>query len=145
MVSKSRGRDRICGALASVCAAVLSFTANAQDTAIARIEAMGGNAATEDYRLSAYLTGPVYGAQKNTLLNNEQLAFVGWAAVRPYHNQDCNLHVSSDVNASGDPGVSRTTPSFGDYPERRIGFNQLVNTGSLSASSASVLRRRGRG
>jgi phosphate-selective porin OprO/OprP len=107
---------------------------------------LGGNAATEDYWLSAYLTGPVYGAQKNTLLNNEQLAFVGRAAVRPYHDQDWNLHVEAsgqqvfhpNVNASGEPGVSRTTLSFGDYPELRIGFDQLVNTGSLSASSASV-------
>jgi phosphate-selective porin OprO/OprP len=92
---------------------------------------LGGNAATEDYWLSAYLTGPVYGARKNTLRNNEQLAFVGRAAVRPYHDQDRNLHVEAsgqhvfhpNVNASGKPGVSRTTLSFGDYPKLRIGFN----------------------
>ena len=34
---------------------------------------LGADAATEDYWLSAYLTGPLYGAQKTSLLNNEQL------------------------------------------------------------------------
>ena len=108
--------------------------------------ALGGNAATPIYFASAYLTGPVYGAQKDTLLNDEQLAVVGRLAVRPYHDEDWNLHVEfsgqhvfhPNENASGTPGESRTTISLGDYPELRIDFNELVSTGALSASTASV-------
>ena len=43
-----------------------------------------------------------------------------------------------NVNSSGIPGVSRTTLSFGDYPELHIAFDQLVDTGPLSASGASA-------
>jgi phosphate-selective porin OprO and OprP len=107
---------------------------------------LGANAATEDYFASAYLTGPVFGAQKDTLLNDEQLAFIGRLAARPYHDEDWNLHAGisgqtvfhPNVNASGTPGVSRTTLTFGDFPELHIDFNELVDTGSLSASGASV-------
>jgi phosphate-selective porin OprO/OprP len=107
---------------------------------------LGANAATEDYWVSAYLTGPLFGAQKTTLLNNEQLAFVGRAAARPYHDEDWDLHLEfsgqtvfhPNVNANGTPGVSRTTLTFGDFPELRIAFDQLVDTGPLSASGASV-------
>jgi phosphate-selective porin OprO and OprP len=107
---------------------------------------LGANAATEDYFASAYLTGPVFGAQKDTLLNNEQLAFMGRLAARPYHDEEWNLHAGfsgqtvfhPNVNASGTPGVSRTTLAFGDFPELRIDFNELVNTSPLSASGASV-------
>jgi phosphate-selective porin OprO/OprP len=108
--------------------------------------ALGGYAATEDYFASAYLTGPTFGAQKDTLLNNEQLAFVGRAAVRPYHDQDWNLHAEAsgqhvfhpNLNTSGVPGVSQQTISLADEPELRIAFDQLVDTGPISASSANV-------
>jgi phosphate-selective porin OprO/OprP len=108
--------------------------------------ALGGYAATEDYFASAYLTGPTFGAQKDTLLNNEQLAFVGRVAVRPYHDKDWNLHAEAsgqhvfhpNLNTSGVPGVSQQTISFGDEPELRISFDQLVSTGPLSARNASV-------
>jgi len=107
---------------------------------------LGAKASTEDYFASAYLTGPVFGAQKSTLLNGEQLAFIGRLAARPYHNEDWNLHAGfsgqtvfhPNVNANGTPGVSRTTLTFGDFPELRIDFNQLVDTGPLSARGASV-------
>jgi phosphate-selective porin OprO/OprP len=67
-------------------------------------------------------------------------------AVRPYYDEDWNLHVEfsgqhvfhPNENASGTPGESRTTISLGDYPELRIDFNELVSTGALSASTASV-------
>ena len=108
--------------------------------------ALGGYAATEDYFASAYLTGPTFGAQKDTLLNNEQLAFVGRVAVRPYHDQDWNLHAEAsgqhvfhpNLNTSGVPGVSQQTISLADEPELRIAFDQLVDTGPISASSANV-------
>jgi len=38
---------------------------------------LGAKASTEDYSASAYLTGPVFGAQKNSLLNGEQLGLLG--------------------------------------------------------------------
>jgi phosphate-selective porin OprO/OprP len=108
--------------------------------------ALGGYAATEDYFASAYLTGPTFGAQKDTLLNNEQLAFVGRVAVRPYHDKDWNLHAEAsgqhvfhpNLNTSGVPGVSQQTISLTDEPELRISFDQLVDTGPISASSANV-------
>jgi phosphate-selective porin OprO/OprP len=114
---------------------------------------LGADAATDDYWLSAYLTGPLFGAQKTTLLNNEQLALVGRAAVRPYHDEDWNVHLEfsgqtvfhPNFNASGTPGVNQTTLSFGDYPELRIAFDQLVDTGPLSASGASAYGGGGRG
>lgn len=107
---------------------------------------LGANAATEDYFASAYLTGPVFGAQKDTLLNGEQLAFIGRLAARPYHDEDWNLHAGfsgqtvfhPNVNASGTPGVSRTTLTLGDFPELHIDFNELVDTGPLSARGASA-------
>jgi phosphate-selective porin OprO/OprP len=107
---------------------------------------LGGYAATGDYFASAYLTGPTFGAQKDTLLNNEQLAFVGRVAVRPYHDRDWNLHAEAsgqhvfhpNLNTSGVPGVSQQTISLADEPELRIGFDQLVDTGPISASSANV-------
>jgi phosphate-selective porin OprO and OprP len=43
-----------------------------------------------------------------------------------------------NINANGTPGVNRTTISLGDQPELRIDFNKLVDTGTLSASGASV-------
>jgi phosphate-selective porin OprO and OprP len=107
---------------------------------------LGANAATEDYFASAYVTGPRFGAQQPTLLNGEQLGLVGRLAVRPYRDDDWNLHAGvsgqmvfrPDVTASGTPGVSRTTLDFGVDAELEIDFNQLVNTGSLSASGANA-------
>jgi phosphate-selective porin OprO/OprP len=107
---------------------------------------LGAKASTEDYFASAYLTGPLFGAQTNTLLNGEQVGFIGRLAARPYYDEDWNIHAGfsgqtvfhPNINASGIPGVSRTTLSFGDQPELRIDFNRLVNTGTLSARGASA-------
>jgi phosphate-selective porin OprO and OprP len=107
---------------------------------------LGANAATEDYFASAYLTGPLFGAQRPTLLNGEQVGVVGRLATRPYHDENWNLHTEfsgqmafhPNVNANGTPGVSRTTLTLGDFPELRIDFNQLVSTGALSTRSANV-------
>jgi phosphate-selective porin OprO and OprP len=111
-----------------------------------RRASLGANAATEDYFASAYLTGPRFGAQNPTLLNGEQLAFIGRLAARPYHDEDWNLHAGfsgqtvfhPNINASGTPGVSQTTLTLDDEPELRIDFNKLVDTGPLSARGASV-------
>jgi phosphate-selective porin OprO/OprP len=107
---------------------------------------LGADAATEDFNASAYLTGPLFGAQNPTLLNGEQVGFIGRLAARPYHDEDWNLHAGfsgqtvfhPNINASGTPGVSRTTLTLDDEPELRIDFNKLVNTGPLSARGASV-------
>ena len=107
---------------------------------------VAANAAPEEYFTSAYLTGPVFGAQKDILLNGEQLALIGRLAARPDHDENWNFHARfsgqtvfhPNVNASGTPGVSRTTLTFGDFPELHIDFNELVDTGPLSARGASV-------
>jgi phosphate-selective porin OprO and OprP len=107
---------------------------------------LGAKASTEDYSASAYLTGPVFGAQQRTLLNGEQLALISRVTGRPFHDEDWNLHAGfsgqtvfhPNINANGAPGISRTTLTFGDFPELRIDFNQLVDTGPLSARGASV-------
>jgi phosphate-selective porin OprO/OprP len=107
---------------------------------------LGANAATEDYFASAYLTGPLFGAQRPALLNGEQVGAIGRFATRPYHDEDWNLHAEfsgqtafhPNVNANGAPGVSRTTLTLADEPEQRIDFNPLVDTGPLSARSAIV-------
>jgi phosphate-selective porin OprO/OprP len=107
---------------------------------------LGANAATEDYFASAYLTGPLFGAQRPTLLNGEQVGLVGRLATRPYHDEDWNFHAEfsgqmafhPNVNASGMPGVSRTTLTLADEPELEIDFNPLVSTGPLSARSANA-------
>jgi phosphate-selective porin OprO/OprP len=107
---------------------------------------LGANAATEDYFASAYLTGSRFGAQQPTLLNGEQLGLVGRLAMRPYHDDDWNLHAGfsgqtvfhPNINANGAPGVSRTTLDFGVDAELEIDFNELVNTGPLSARGANA-------
>jgi phosphate-selective porin OprO/OprP len=107
---------------------------------------LGANAATEDYFASAYLTGPLFGAQRPTLLNGEQVGLVGRLAVRPYHDEDWSFHTEfsgqmafhPNVNANGTPGVSRTTFTLADEPELEIDFNPLVSTGPLSARSANA-------
>jgi phosphate-selective porin OprO/OprP len=107
---------------------------------------LGANAATEDYFASAYLTGPLFGAQRPTLFNGEQVGVIGRLATRLYHDEDWSFHTEfsgqmafhPNVNANGTPGVSRTTLTLGDFPELRIDFNQLVSTGSLSTRSANV-------
>src|SRR6202007_3388445 len=96
---------------------------------------LGANAIAEDYFASAYLTGPLFGAQNPTLLNGEQVGFIGRLAARPYHDEDWNLHAGfsgqtvfhPNINANGTPGVSRTTLTFGDFPELRIDFSQLAS------------------
>src|SRR5258708_23012774 len=107
---------------------------------------LGANAATENYFGSAYLTGPLFGAQSATLLNGEQVGLVGRLATRPYHDEDWNFHAEfsgqmafhPNVNANGTPGESRTTFTLADEQEVEIDFNPLVSTGPLSARSANT-------
>jgi phosphate-selective porin OprO/OprP len=107
---------------------------------------LGANAASEDYYASAYLTGPLFGAQSRTLLNGEQVGVIGRLATRPYHDKDWNVHAEvsgqmafhPNVDANGTPGVSRTTLELSDEPELRIDFNKLVDTGPLSSRSANA-------
>jgi phosphate-selective porin OprO and OprP len=100
------------------------------------------------YFAALAFTGAPYGAQTSSLLNGEQLGMVGRLAGRPYYDEDWNFHfdVSGEnvfhpnINASGTPGVSRETLNFGDRPEDRAADqNKLINTGSLSSSSANVI------
>jgi phosphate-selective porin OprO/OprP len=100
------------------------------------------------YFAALAFTGAPYGAQTSNFLNGEQLGVVGRLAGRPYYDEDWNFHVDvsgenvfhPNINASGTPGVSRETLSFGDRPEDRAADqNKLINTGSLSSSSANVI------
>jgi phosphate-selective porin OprO and OprP len=100
------------------------------------------------YFAALAFTGAPYGAQTSNFLNGEQLGMVGRLAGRPYYDEDWNFHVDvsgenvfhPNINASGTPGVSRETLSFGDRPEDRAADqNKLINTGSLSSSSANVI------
>jgi len=100
------------------------------------------------YFAAVAFTGAPYGAQTNAFLNGEQLGMVGRLAGRPYYDENWNFHLDvsgenvfhPNINASGTPGVSRETLSFGDRPEDRAADqNRLINTGSLSSSSASVI------
>src|SRR5262249_44483975 len=43
-----------------------------------------------------------------------------------------------NINASGTPGVSRTTFNLQDRPELRIDMNRLISTGNLSVSNVNV-------
>jgi phosphate-selective porin OprO and OprP len=107
---------------------------------------VGAKASTDDYFASAYLTGTTWGAQSASLLNGEQLGFVGRLAGRPYHDQDTNIHLEfsgqnvfhPNINAAGMPGVNVQTLIFQDRPEVRIDMNRLISTGNLSAASANV-------
>src|SRR5258708_17922365 len=97
---------------------------------------LGANAATENYFGSAYLTGPVFGAQSATLLNGEQVGLVGRLATRPYHDADWNFHTEfsgqmafhPNVNPTGTSGVTRTPPTLADFPHLRTDFNPLSCT-----------------
>ena len=100
------------------------------------------------YFAAVAFTGAPYGAQTSSLLNGEQLGMVGRLAGRPYYDEDWNFHIDvsgenvfhPNINSGGTPGVSRETLSFGDRPEDRAADqNKLINTGSLSSSSASVI------
>jgi phosphate-selective porin OprO and OprP len=109
---------------------------------------LGAAASTRDWFASAYLTGPVLGSEKITLLNGEQLALVGRLAARPYHDNGWAVHAglsgqtvfrtNTNTNVGNAPGASQTTLVFADYPELRIAFDKLVDTGPLSASGAGV-------
>ena len=107
---------------------------------------VGGKASTDNYFAAAYFTGTTYGAQQGGLLNGEQTGGVLRLAGRPYHDSDWSLHTGfsgelvfhPNVNASGTPGVSRTTLTLQDRPELRIDMNRLISTGSLSASGANA-------
>ena len=57
---------------------------------------LGADVATEDYFASAYVTGPLFGAQRTTLLNGEQVGLIGRLAARPYHDEDWNFHAEFD-------------------------------------------------
>src|ERR1700738_3845108 len=53
----------------------------------------GFKASTEDYFIASYLTGPLYGAQRPVLLNNEQAGATLRLATRPFRGDDWNTHV----------------------------------------------------
>jgi phosphate-selective porin OprO/OprP len=105
----------------------------------------GAAAAWNHLFLSSYLTGTSYGAQSSSLLNGEQLGFVGRVAGRPYYDEDWNIYLGlsgedvfhPNINTSGTPFVNQQTLTLQDRPELRIDMNRLISTGALSASGAN--------
>jgi phosphate-selective porin OprO and OprP len=103
----------------------------------------GFKASTEDYFIASYLTGPLYGAQRPVLLNNEQAGATLRLATRPFRGDDWNLHVgfsgstAFNFNKSNfQPGGSPEGIRLSDQPELRIDFNPLIDTGFIPAKSA---------
>src|SRR5277367_2472934 len=71
----------------------------------------GAKASTAQLFGSAYLTGAAYGAQSSSLLNGEQLGFVGRLAGRLYYDKDWNIYLGlsgedvfrPNISSSGTP------------------------------------------
>src|SRR5271169_160906 len=66
----------------------------------------GAAAAWNQLFLSSYLTSTSYGAQKTTLLNGEQLGFVGRLAGRPYYDKDWNINVGLSGETVFHPNIT---------------------------------------
>jgi phosphate-selective porin OprO/OprP len=106
----------------------------------------GLKASTDQYFAAWAMTGTTYGAQSASLLNGEQISTVGRLAGRPYYDKDWNVQLDfsgeyvfhPNINASGTPGVSRTTVNLQDRPELRIDMNRLISTGNLSIANVGV-------
>jgi phosphate-selective porin OprO and OprP len=93
--------------------------------------------------LSSYLTGASYGAQQTTLLNGEQIGYVGRVAGRPYYDKDWNLYVGMSGEWVEHPNINTSTSpeatlTFQDRPELRIDMNQLISTGAIPSSTANA-------
>src|SRR5271170_5978105 len=105
----------------------------------------GAKASTAQLFGSAYLTGAAYGAQSSSLLNGEQLGFVGRLAGRLYYDKDWSIYLGlsgedvfhPNISSSGTPFVNQQTLALQDRPELRIDMNRLISTGTLSASGAN--------
>jgi phosphate-selective porin OprO/OprP len=120
----------------------------ARNVAAGDARASGGvKASTDQYFAAVYGTGAPYGAQTSGLLNGEQVGMVGRLAGRPYYDEDWNVHLGfsgeyvfhPNINATGTPGVSRTTFTLQDRPELRIDMNRLISTNSPNPLSISNL------
>ena len=98
---------------------------------------LGANTANEDYFASAYLTGPLFGAQNPTLLNGWRRGPIMTRNGTSVPSFLCRTVFRPNTNASGTPGVSRTTLAFGDQPEQWIDMNEEV-----TSRRADVLRQR---
>jgi phosphate-selective porin OprO and OprP len=105
----------------------------------------GAAAAWDKLFFASYLTGTTYGAQSSSLLNGEQLGFVGRLAGRPYYDKDWDIYLGlsgedvfhPNINSSGTPFVNQQTLTLQDRPELRIDMSRLISTGTLSASGAN--------
>ncbi|MBC7800729.1 MAG: hypothetical protein H7Z10_08905 [Gemmatimonadaceae bacterium] len=100
--------------------------------------AFGARYANDRFLVAGYLTGDVYGSQTAAVARPQQTGGVFRAAVRPYYNDDIDVHLG--VSTNGTFRVRRTaagqTLQLRDRPEIRIDNNRLVDTGLLNASGA---------
>ncbi len=106
---------------------------------------IGAKASTDDYFVSAYLTGGNWGDQNATLQNDEQLGGVMRLATRPFHGDDWNVHIGFSGSALARPGESGVHQDgvnvsqaiqLRDRPELRIDMNRLIDTGAIETDNA---------
>ena len=104
---------------------------------------LGVKASWNQLFLSSYLTGAAYGAQQTTLLNGEQIGYVGRIAGRPYYDKDWNFYFGMSGEWIEHPNINTSTApeetlTFQDRPELRIDENQLISTGAISTTTANA-------
>jgi phosphate-selective porin OprO and OprP len=95
----------------------------------------------DNYRVSAYLTGPTTGTNPGS---DDQSAILFRVSARPWSNADGNLHIGFDwgqmFSPSANPGAnSPRLYSLSERPENRVGGGiVLVNTGGIDTDSLTV-------
>ena len=100
--------------------------------------AFGARYSNDRFLVAGYLTGDPYGSQQTAVARPSQTGGVFRAAVRPFYNEDIDVHLGVSTNAAF--RIRRTaagqTLQLRDRPELRIDNNRLVDTGALNASGA---------
>ena len=98
----------------------------------------GARYSNDRFLVAGYLTGDTYGSQSTALARPQSTGGVFRAAVRPFYNENVDVHLGASTSASF--RVRRTaagqTLQLRDRPELRIDTNRLVDTGLLNASGA---------
>lgn len=98
----------------------------------------GARYSNDRFLVAGYLTSDTYGSQDAALARPQGTGGVFRAAVRPYYNDDTDVHLG--VSTNGAFRIRRTaagqTLQLRDRPELRIDTNRLIDTGLLNASGA---------
>lgn len=98
----------------------------------------GARYSNDRFLVAGYLTGDVYGSQSAAVTRPQSTGGVFRAAVRPFYNEDIDVHLGVSTNASF--RIRRTAAGqslqLRDRPELRVDNNRLIDTGLLNASGA---------